>query len=95
MIYIYLYIYIYVIINIYNEDIYIHIKYIQILSQDFYKLQTLSPNVPWIKWMSLDVLGARGLYGPDPHVVRAGRLRWHLGQCEFAQRNSPPKPQRQ
>ena len=43
----------------------------------------------------LDVLGARGLYGPDPHVVRAGRLRWHSGQCEFAQRNSPPKPQRQ
>lgn len=23
------------------------------------------------------------LYGPDPHVVRAGRHRWHEGQCEI------------
>ena len=23
----------------------------------------------------------RGLYGPDPHVVRAGRLRWNEGKC--------------
>eukprot|EP00434_Breviolum_minutum_P033361 symbB.v1.2.029519.t2/scaffold3162.1/size62156/3 len=28
------------------------------------------------------------LYGPDPHVVRAGRLRWHSGQCEICNTTS-------
>ncbi|CAK9014994.1 SCO-spondin [Durusdinium trenchii] len=32
---------------------------------------------------TLMVRDAIRLYGPDPHVVRAGRLRWNQGQCEI------------